>query len=302
MPRRAGVAMSLAAAAGATDADISVAELRRILGPHASEAQVLQQAAAFPTEARKAANLYFRSACAVADGPPFDFEPRLPPSEHRSSSPSSAASATPTGAEEEPPRGPAPAWLALEPRLFPSAMWLGVGDCAALLVVARAVRAVVAADDARWSEAYAAVFREPLPSAVGGQSCAERRSKGGQGDAYRRFLVRWAHVQARVCPACGQAASVVPVVHGFPSEKLTRQQRRGLLVLAENCGFLGPFWACLNRRCQAEWEQYPYAHQARPNPRGPIANTVLGLPPFGASGRQIDGGLPPTAALPRLPE
>jgi len=159
------------------------------------------------------------------------------------------------------------AWHELDSPLFPAATFLEVVDCRALLAVSRELHLRVARDDDLWIRAFESVFGEAhQPNALGAEAEACSRSGYASGDMkakstqlkpFDKFKHRWRQELARVCPNCGSAKAIVPIVYGFPSEPLTAHYRRGSLVLTEVCGFLGPCWAC--RRCHYEFERYPYS-------------------------------------------
>jgi len=191
---------------------------------------------------------------------------------------------------------PCPPWQELEPRLFPAAGLLAASTLAALSAASRGLRRRVASDEGLWAETYATTFGESCPSArLAAASAASSSSSSGSAEAriregftpsYVEFLKQWRLVKDRVCPACDKKAMIVPVAHGFPSTKLQAVQRRRLCMLAENCGFLGPFWVCLH--CRAEWEHYPFLSTSVCRRRGPFPGGRSG--PYGGTVTGAVGG------------
>ncbi|CAE7945705.1 ECHIA [Symbiodinium sp. KB8] len=237
----------------------SLAALRGLVGPHASQEQLENQLQRFSNDPRKAANGYFRSACSVEL--PFDFEPRPLPG------PRCSRTATRQKAAGEVMGS---AWHELDSPIFPAATFLEVVDCRALLAVSREIHLRVARDDDLWIRAFESVFGEVhQPDALGadteacsqsGYTSGDLKAKSVQSQPFEKFKHRWRQELAKICPNCGSANAIVPIVYGFPSEPLTAHYRRGSLVLTEVCGFLGPCWAC--RRCHYEFERYPYSSSA----------------------------------------
>ncbi|CAK9042004.1 unnamed protein product [Durusdinium trenchii] len=225
---------SLALACDA-DAEVeSLATLRGLVGPHASLDQLEHQLRRFSNDPRKAANGYFRSAC--AEKIPFDFEPR--PLRVSSSSTTSALSTS----------CPQQCWLDLDAQLFPAACYLQISDGWSLLTASQELHQRIIQDEDFWTKAFQSIFQE-VPRPV----CED----GGAETAFRWFAERWRLELEKVCPKCAARRAIIPIVYGFPSAPLTAQYRKGSLVLTEVCGFLGPCWAC--RRCHFEFEQYPYS-------------------------------------------
>mmetsp|Transcript_90479 Transcript_90479/g.198200 ORF Transcript_90479/g.198200 Transcript_90479/m.198200 type:complete len:328 (-) Transcript_90479:408-1391(-) len=190
---------------------------------------------------------------------------------------------------------PGPPWQDMEANLFPAAGMLCAPSLLELSATSKALRKRIMSNEALWSETFTSMWGSPtdlanLPpppksfrsrgeevlscSSTSTPSCSpspssaqttnvsngERNGSGGAGAAcapsYFAFAKRWQAVKDRVCPCCDKPASIIPVVHGFPSTKLQVVQRRRSCMLAENCGFLGPFWICLS--CRGEWDHYPF--------------------------------------------
>ncbi|CAE7563648.1 crt [Symbiodinium pilosum] len=131
----------------------SLAALRGLVGPHASEKQLENQLKRFSNDPRKAANGYFRSACSL--GLPFDFDPRP------LSIPRRAPSVYQSNDGRQPQHGAG--WQELEPPFFPAAFFLQVTDCRALLAVSHELHVRVARDEAFWTRALRTVFGEVRP-------------------------------------------------------------------------------------------------------------------------------------------
>ncbi|CAJ1415729.1 unnamed protein product [Effrenium voratum] len=244
----------MAAAAGGYGADpachVDIREtliaLRGLVGPHASSAQLEDQLRRFSNDPRKAANGYFRSACAYDR--PFDFQPR-------------PMQTNPVATCVCP--GSTPNWAELDPQLFPAAAYLEIADCWSLLTVSRELHQRVVRDEALWTAAFQCVFREvPRDETSGSQAHADAKQGASRSRAFERFTERWRQELGRVCPQCAAQEAIVPIVYGFPSAPLAAHYRQGSLVLTEVCGFLGPCWAC--RRCHYEFESYPYSGTFRP--------------------------------------
>mmetsp|Transcript_50294 Transcript_50294/g.109528 ORF Transcript_50294/g.109528 Transcript_50294/m.109528 type:complete len:305 (+) Transcript_50294:45-959(+) len=241
-------------ASSAAERAESLKALRGLVGPHASSAQLKNQLQRFSNDPRKAANGYFRSACAC--DLPFDFQPR-PLCRN-----SSAAAFT----------GPrhALSWLDLDVQLFPAPAFLQIVDCWALLPASREVNQRVIHQEAFWAAAFQSVFLE-VPYADVASAAPGVRGSSVMSASFLRFTERWRQELGRVCPKCAARQAIVPIVYGFPSAPLTAHYRRGALVLTEVCGFLGPCWAC--RRCHFEFEQYPYVGDLQP-----VGNVVRKYP------------------------
>mmetsp|Transcript_35963 Transcript_35963/g.99085 ORF Transcript_35963/g.99085 Transcript_35963/m.99085 type:complete len:341 (-) Transcript_35963:145-1167(-) len=293
----------------------SLESLRRVVGPHASSAELWKYLRRFSHDVRNATNGYLRSACAT-DEPRFDFHPRL--------ARASAVAGSATASSES--RGVAEGcrrwvpWLELEPHLFPAVSHLALTDCGPLLAVSPGLWSKVACDDALWVSALAQVFGVPhcpeilrrleatsaslrvcapgsrksvlavpqpraahaLPRpAAGNGSRLATAGRGRGSSAFAHFVQRWVQERWRTCPECGAIEAVTPVVCGFPSPQLAAHHRTGSLVLTENCGVMGPPWVC--RRCHVEWEEYPFAPTSKPIGRvdslaSPVAGAALQAP------------------------
>lgn len=248
--------------------------IRRLVGPHASAAELGTQLRRFAFDARRAANTYLRAVCA-SGGPPFDFQPRLPPLEVAADGPQTSSSHT-AGASNT----PSLPWQELEAQLFPAASFLGLRELAATLALSPAVRRRLAEETALWSTLFNTVFGEHAAAGEDGPVILQQRA-----DLCSRFAARYRREKSRVCPLCHSPASLVPVVYGFPSPALAVHHHSGLIVLTEACGHLGPVWAC--RRCRAEWEVYPYATSSTPS-RGQRRKDVRLPPTLEASPRSFE--------------
>jgi len=265
-------------------------EMRHLLGPHASSAELWVHLHRFSSDVRKAANGYLRSVC-IATGTPFDFQPNLKAElEQRAHD-----------KKELLDPGPVLPWLELETHLFPALGFLGLADLISVLLVSGRLWQRISSDDAWWSNRFATVFGEALasgfsnisdistanngaagsvslrlpdivpelhelkPPRLNGSVPAKAKANALGGSGFRAFTDRWHAESSRICPKCKASKVLVPVVHGYPSPALVEHHRRGLIVLTESCGLLGPTWACLG--CRAEWDHYPFGAGSLPRPR-----------------------------------
>eukprot|EP00927_Polykrikos_kofoidii_P062731 TRINITY_DN57539_c0_g1_i1.p1 TRINITY_DN57539_c0_g1~~TRINITY_DN57539_c0_g1_i1.p1 ORF type:complete len:339 (-),score=54.78 TRINITY_DN57539_c0_g1_i1:46-1062(-) len=265
----------------------SLASLRRVVGPHASDAALIPHLrGSRKGDTAKAANCYLRAACNVGCDALFDFE--LKPSRRCRS----AAAVAAAGCELSSSATVVP-WLQLESHLFPDITFFAVEDLEPLAVVASSLHKRVMFNDIFWQNTYFLSFGEPLPplptrcssSLQGGQqrgfvppeprlqpprpvaprlgeNTVSSSTAAPRGcSAMCRFVVRWNQERRRECPSCGASRAVVPVLHGFPHASLLLLARQGRVALTENCGMLGPPWAC--KRCRQGWDEYPWC-AARP--------------------------------------
>lgn len=235
-------------ASSAAERAESLKALRGLVGPHASSSQLKNQLQRFSNDPRKAANGYFRSAC--AGDLPFDFHPRP-----------LCRDSSPWAENVGPPK--VLSWLDLDVQLFPAPAFLQIVDCWALLPASRELNQRVTQQEAFWAAAFQSVFLEaPCADVASAAPGVRGSSVGPRSGSFLRFTERWQQELGRVCPKCAARQAIVPIVYGFPSAPLTAHYRRGALVLTEVCGFLGPCWAC--RRCHFEFEQYPYLGDLQP--------------------------------------
>jgi len=268
----------------------SMREMRHLLGPHASSCELWVHLHRFSSDVRKAANGYLRSVC-IATGAPFDFQPNL----------KAGPEPRVDSKKELPSPSPVLPWLELEPHLFPALDFLGLANLNSVLLVSGRLWQRISSDDAWWSNRFAAVFDEDFSKISNSSSVSCGAARGvalrlpdivpelhelklprhGSGlnsgvhvkakantlgaCGFRAFTDRWCREISRTCPKCKASKVLVPVVYGYPSPALVEHHRRGLIVLMESCGLLGPTWACLG--CRAEWDQYPFGAGALPRSR-----------------------------------
>ncbi|CAE7576720.1 ECHIA, partial [Symbiodinium necroappetens] len=236
----------------------SLAALRGLVGPHASQEQLENQLQRFSNDPRKAANGYFRSACSVEL--PFDFEPR--PLQLGSYYLGCYIRVPIFGN----PQVMGSAWHELDSPLFPASVSVfgevQISICRA--VSAHALQFHVDPDfvtrDSPEVHQPDALGADTEACSQSGYTSGDLKAKSVQSKPFDKFKHRWRQVVhdwallpvERSWPkfvriAGGSANAIVPIVYGFPSERwydpmLKRSVDCRSLVLTEAAGLQTPEW------------------------------------------------------------